>query len=112
MRTSRLLPLVLAASFIAAGCAKDRDEHEERIALDQVPAAVRATLTAEARGAAIGDVEREEEHGRTQYEAKARIDGKRYEFKVAADGKLLSKKLDDDDKEDEGEHRPAATRPH
>ena len=91
MRTLHLLPLVLAAAV--AGCAKDADE---RVPLDQVPAAVRATLERETRGAAIGEVEREEEDGRTVYEAKATVDGKRYEYTVAADGTLVGREEDDD----------------
>ena len=92
MRPLHLLPLLLAAAI--AGCAED--DYEERVPLEQTPAAVRATLERETRGAAITEVEREEEDGQTVYEAKATVDGKRYEFAVAADGTLVSKEEDDD----------------
>ena len=38
-------------------------------------------------------------HGKTIYEADAMIDGKNYEILVSEDGKLISKKLDNEENE-------------
>lgn len=104
----RIRSLIVAATLSAAVAGVALADDDVMIPLDQAPAAVRATLAAEARGVAIAQVEKETEGGKVHYEAKATIDGKRYEIKVAEDGKLISKKLDDDDDDD---HKHAATKP-
>lgn len=80
----------------------DKDEKEEdeiKIKLADAPAAVQKTLQREAAGAAINEVVKETEDGKTTYEAKVKIDGQEYEIKVAADGTLIEKRLEDEDEE-------------
>lgn len=77
-------------------------EIEEEVSLDQVPAAVKATILKEAKGAAIMEVERETSSGKTFYEAEWRADGKEVEIKVAADGTLLGREVEEEDEDDEG----------
>jgi uncharacterized membrane protein YkoI len=72
---------------------------EVTLPLEQVPAAVRATLEKEAHGAAIATVDKEGEGTRTVYEADVMIDKQNWEIKVAPDGKLISKKLDAEEAE-------------
>jgi hypothetical protein len=67
------------------------------VKFDDCPAAVKATLTAEAKGAKIESVDKETDDGKTIYEADVTIDGKNHEIKVAEDGKLISNKIDDED---------------
>jgi hypothetical protein len=88
---------ILAAAILAGGCAGMNGETEERVALANVPAPVRATLEREAGGAAIGEIERETEGGRTVYEAEVMRDGKKREISVAADGTVVA-----DDEEEAG----------
>ena len=101
---------------------QDDEEGEEanevKMSLDQVPAPVRATLTREANGATIKTVDKEEQHGKTIYETDVMSGGKNWEIKVDENGKLISKKLDneeekaskknekeeDDEKEEKGKH--------
>jgi hypothetical protein len=66
-------------------------EDEEQVALDQVPAAVKATILREAAGGEIKEIEVETKDGKTFYEAEFVRDGKTIEIKVAPDGTLLEK---------------------
>ena len=80
----------------------DKDEEdsddEEEISLDQVPAAARVAILAQAKGAHITEVERETRRdGRIVYEVEWTVDGQDFEIKVAPDGTLLKRKVDDDD---------------
>jgi uncharacterized membrane protein YkoI len=70
--------------------------------LDDLPAGVRTTMTANANGGKVKKIEKETEKGVTTYEAKVEASGdKKTEIKVAADGTLIKveSKDDDDDKE-------------
>jgi len=79
---------------------KEKEEgKEQKVEFKSVPQAVQATLTAESGGAAITTVDKEEDDGKEIYEADVMIKGKNYEIKVAADGTLISKKLDVEENE-------------
>jgi uncharacterized membrane protein YkoI len=95
-----LLGLAVGCSHHDKGEGKEGDEgNEVKMTLDQVPAPVRATLMREAGGATIKTVDKEESKGKVIYETDVMVNGKNWELKVDADGKLISKKLD----EEEGE---------
>ena len=64
------------------------------VTIDQLPEPVRATVDRETKGAQITDIERDAERGQTIYEVEFVLDGKEYELDVAADGKLLERRLD------------------
>ena len=101
------LPLVLAcgcqsASSHATKEAEEAEGPEVKMKLDEVPPAVRDTLTREAGGATIGDVDKEQKHGNTVYETDVTVGGKTYELKVAEDGSLISKKVEDEEGEKKG----------
>jgi len=81
----------------------EKEGKEVKVTLDQLPAAVKATVQKEADGGTIKDIDKETEDGKTTYEADATINGKPYEIKVAEDGSLISKKLDND--KDEGDKK-------
>ncbi|UCD30125.1 MAG: PepSY-like domain-containing protein, partial [Planctomycetota bacterium] len=76
------------------------EENEENVSIDQVPAAVKATILAEAQGADIQEIERETKNGKTVYEAEWNLDGKEIEIKVAEDGTLLKREMGDDEEEE------------
>ena len=100
--------LALSMSCAAMGGDKEKgegkEENEVKVALDQVPAAVQATLKEEAKGVAITEVDKETDDGQTVYETDVVIKGKNYEIKVAEDGTLISKKLEKDDDEKNEKH--------
>jgi hypothetical protein len=89
------LPLVgLTAIGAATLVAWAQNSREERIAFDQVPEIVMATILREAAGAEIKEIEIETENGRTTYEAEFVRDGKTVEITVAPDGTLLEKEVE------------------
>ena len=75
----------------------DDDEDEKEISLDRVPAAVKATILKEAGKNRIKEIEVEGRGGKKIYEAEWEADGKEVEIKVASDGKLLGKEVEDED---------------
>src|SRR5579862_3073521 len=88
----------------ADGTLKKMKYDEDRVALEQLPAPVRATLQQRAAEGKIDEVKKETEKGKTTYEAEATIGGKEYEIEVAEDGTLLVKKLmakEEDEKDGE-----------
>jgi uncharacterized membrane protein YkoI len=79
----------LSAVGMAAFAAFAGGGQEEKVTLDQVPAAVKATILKESAGSEIKEVEFETEGGKTVYEAEFVRAGKTVEIKVAPDGTLL-----------------------
>ena len=80
---------------------KDENKDEVKVTIDQVPAAVKATLEKETAGGTIKEISKDTEDGKTVYEADVTIDGKDLEIKIAEDGTLISKKADEN--KDEGD---------
>ena len=102
-KTAMLLPLIgLGVIGMVTLMARAEDEHEEEVTLDQVPAAVKATILREAAGGRITEIERETKDGKTAYEAEFMLDGKEIEIKVAPDGTLLHREVEGegDDEDD------------
>lgn len=103
------LAALAALVLFVGGCAnldrngggddEDSDANEVKMTMDQLPASAREGLTREAgTGATIGEVEREEENGRTVYEADATAaDGTKWEITVDESGKLLEREKDDEE---------------
>jgi len=93
------LGLVAAVTMVGITAAYS-DEVE--VTLDQVPAAVKATILREAAGAKITEIEKETHDGKTVYEAEFLRGGKEVEIKIAPDGSLLGQKAEheDDDEDD------------
>ncbi len=77
------------------------DTGEENVNLDQVPPAVRATILKEAQGVKITEIERETEDGKTIYEAEFLKDGRETEIKVAPDGTVLAREIEDEDEDED-----------
>lgn len=80
------LPAVLSVTGVAAA--------GQDVTLDQLPPAVRATLEKETKGGSIKDIEKDREAGKDIYEVEFTMDGHDWELDIAADGKLLEKRLD------------------
>ena len=101
-KSSSVIVAVLAGLTLSIGALAGRQttQQEEGISLDQVPAAVKATLLSQ--GGTIEEIEMETENGRTIYEADVLIDGQKTEVKVAANGSLIGKEADDEDNDEEG----------
>ena len=89
---------VIGAAALTAGLSA----LEEELTLEQVPPAVKATILQQANGATITEIERETRDGEVTYEAEFRVDGQTVEIKMAPDGTLLGRQLEDegDDEDD------------
>lgn len=82
------------------GESEDEEANEVKMSIDQVPSAVRMTIEREANGAMVKHVDMEQNKaGKTVYETDVMMDGKNWEIRVAPDGKLLSKKIDNEEDE-------------
>lgn len=95
------MAIVCLALCIGAVATKQALDGEKEVTIDQVPAAVKATLLAEAKGATIQEIEMETKDGKTVYEAEVIIDGWEVDIVVASDGTLLGKETEDDDGDDD-----------
>jgi len=90
---------VLLALPVLAGKGK---KQEKEVTLEQVPAAVKATIIKEAGENTVTEVEEISVDGVVEYyEAEWKADGKEIEIQVAPDGKLLGKEVEDDDGDDD-----------
>jgi hypothetical protein len=81
---------ILFAVCLGSWTASAAEEKEETIKLTDAPAAVQKTVNEKAAGAKIVRMEKEQEHGKTVYEAVISKDGKETGIEVAADGTYLS----------------------
>ena len=83
--------VVSLASFFTlvgvGGCATQ----ETAVTMEQVPAAVRATLTRESAGGKVTEVEKEVKNGKTVYSADITVGGEEWDLTVAEDGSVISK---------------------
>lgn len=92
------------AALILGGCATgNMADREIEVSIDQVSAAVKETLLRESAGGKIEEIEKELDDGQWIYVADIRLAGKKWEYEIAADGKLIEKELDneDDDEDDD-----------
>jgi hypothetical protein len=91
---SAIALLALCASATLVGCASMREEEGENevaVTINDVPAAVRASLEHESVGGKITEIERETKDGKTVYSADIELSGVTWDITVAEDGKVLSK---------------------
>jgi hypothetical protein len=102
--------LALSAGLVGAtGCSmfnkdKEKEEgNEVKMKFTEVPPAVQKTLTEQAMGQKIDTVDKEMDKGKVVYETDVKEGGKNWEIRVAEDGKLISKKIEEDEKEEKGE---------
>jgi uncharacterized membrane protein YkoI len=102
----------LVAGLMVVGCSHMHHEKEDgeegnevKMTIDQVPPAVRAALQREAQGGTIKTVDKEEDHGKTVYETDVMINGKNWEIKVDGEGKVVGKKVDNEEGEERGEKK-------
>jgi len=84
-----VLVLCFAVTQVMAGEKTGCKGKETKVTIDQVPAAVAATLQQAAGNGTIDEIEMKDKKGVVTYSADITIDGKKWEAKVAADGKLI-----------------------
>jgi uncharacterized membrane protein YkoI len=105
IRTIRNTTLAIGLTVGLAGISlaaemKGDDEKDHVVPWSEVPAAVQAAITAEAKGGKVESVERSTEKKGVTYEAKVKLaDGDELEIETDANGKVL--KVEREDGEDE-----------
>lgn len=82
MKKTGLIFTACLACGLAAPAAK-------KLTLQDLPAPVQATVQAELKGGEIRGIDKETEHGVTQYEVETMRNGKHRDFEVDLKGKLL-----------------------
>jgi uncharacterized membrane protein YkoI len=97
MKTTNLIVTAVISAGLAFNAAAQAKEHEEEtIAQSAVPAAVQKTAEAAAKGGKILKWEKEEGN----YEVGIEKDGKKWEIKMDATGKVLKKHDESNEKEE------------
>jgi hypothetical protein len=92
--------LILGGCNMVRGEDEDKEDHEVKVKIEDVPAPVKETLMKEAEGQSITSVDKETtKNGKTVFEADVKLNGHNYEINVAPDGTLISKKLDEEENE-------------
>jgi hypothetical protein len=74
---------------------EDEDKDEQKVSIDKVPAAVKAAILNEAGKGTVEEIEQETKDGKIVYGADIIVDGKKFEIKVSADGKIIDKQAED-----------------
>ena len=90
MKRSMLGAMVVAAGLALAGTALADVE----ITLEELPEPVRQTVMREVKAGTISEIERDDDHGTTVYEAEFIENSIKYEIDVAPDGTLLRRHRD------------------
>jgi tRNA G10 N-methylase Trm11 len=95
-----VVALAGASNFVATS-AWAHEEGEQKVKLEDVPAAARATIVREAKEAPILEVELEKEHGKTLFEAHVKQGSDVIGIVVDAKGTLIGKHSEKNEKEHE-----------
>jgi uncharacterized membrane protein YkoI len=107
--TMKVMPALAIALFALALLtpvavrAEEKEAEGQKIAVKDIPKNIVDAVTAALPGGTITDAETETKDGKTSYELDVTKDGKTYEVKVDADGKVISQKEEKADDKKEGE---------
>jgi hypothetical protein len=100
---------VVASSLLALlmtglpGCDEVRGDRGEKVGIDQLPPAVKATLDQESKGATVKEVEKTDRDGKTVYSAEVMVKGKEQKMLIAEDGTIVTRQTREEDDEDDDE---------
>ena len=102
MTTIRIaLLLFLAASFSTPALGRGRGTRE-KVAWEDVPSVVQATIEAKAEGGTVRSIERRSRRGEVTYKANVKMtDGNLIEIEVNSDGRFISIEVIDPDEADD-----------
>jgi hypothetical protein len=95
-----VLALAVAGSALCAEKKKEKEEEGVKVALGEVPQAVKDAATNAVKGLTLTKAEKEEKNGAVVYELEGTASDKEYEVKVSADGKVLKVKEEKAEKEE------------
>ena len=81
--------------------AADDDGKEEKVSVDQLPSLVKMTLLKEVGSGKIVELVKQTKGSTITYEADFKLNDDTWELKIAADGQVIRKQIDNDDDEHE-----------
>jgi hypothetical protein len=99
MKTTLIVAALLAFPPVAWSAGKKGETH---LTMDQLPAAVKATIEKESAGAKVEEIEKETEGGKTFYEAEIVKDGRESYIHVSQRGKVLKRETAKQERKVEG----------
>jgi len=88
-----LLTLTLAAC--------DDAREEEKVGIDQVPPAVKATIEQESKGGTLKEIEKLTQNGKTAYGAEIVMNGKEQQTVIAEDGTVIKRAAKEEEHDDD-----------
>lgn len=88
------MKLALTSLLLAAAGTLTTLAAAQSLTFAQLPAPVQATVTREAQGGTIHEIELEKKHGVVFYEVELIVADVKYELEIASDGKLLGREVD------------------
>lgn len=94
---SRAVALGLLTLSLAA-C--DDAREEQKVAIDQVPPAVKATIEQESKGGTLKEIEKVSQDGKTAYGADIVMNGKEQQTLIAEDGKIIKRAAKEEEHDD------------
>lgn len=94
-----LVSLVLAADLAVSGCKEKPLEgrYQEAVGLSQVPAPVKATITQQAQGRSVGEIEKQTAKGTTRYAVTLGSGNQKQELLIDEGGKVIATDAGEDD---------------
>ncbi len=108
------LAVIVLSFCVSRASVAAEDEKDEKIALDKVPAEVIAAAEKAVPGFKATEAEKESKNGAVVYELDGTANGKKYEVKIDASGKVLKAGEDkeDDKNEKEGKEEKGEKKEH
>ena len=88
-----LLTLTLAAC--------DDAREEQKVAIDQVPPEVKATIEQESKGGTLKEIEKLRQEGKTAYGADIVMNGKEQQTVIAEDGTVIKRAAKEEEHDDD-----------
>ena len=73
----------------------------QRLAIDHIPPAVKATIERESKGGTLKEIEMLSQDGKTAYEADIVMNGKEWQTLIADDGKIIKRAAKAEDYDDD-----------
>lgn len=103
--TAALRLLAIAGTCLTLGLAACSSE--QKVEMNELPSAVRATLERETAGGTVTEIEKETKDGKTVYSADAMVGGQAWDITIAEDGKVISKEMEKAGENEKYEKKPA-----
>jgi len=94
---------LLTVSLTACEDAREErrnNQVEQRVAIDQVPPAVKATIEQESKGGTVKEIEKLSQDGKTAYGADIVMNGKEQQTLIAEDGTVIKRGAKEEEHDD------------